>query len=107
MFQRHRSTREQIVRFLERKALRKFNRRIFPSLANRWKTNARRMSRRNHSDPFVRQPARETDTRLREYSTRAKRKIFAALKKVGVLAAKSQHSMSQKQFDSAVRPAPH
>jgi hypothetical protein len=65
------------------------------------------MARRDHNDPFVRQPSRETDTRLHKRSTRPEREIFAALKKVGMLAAKLQHSLGQKYFDPAVRPRTH
>jgi hypothetical protein len=101
------AAREQIVRLLEREHFRKFDCCIFPSLTDGQETNAQRESGRDHSNPFVRQPSRETDARLRKHSTSGKRKIFAALKKVGVLAAKSQHSLGQKHFDPAVRPRTH
>jgi len=52
----------------------------------------------------VPQLPRETDATFRKCSARAKWQIFAALKKIGVLATKSQHALGQKHFDPGVRP---
>src|ERR1043166_3198494 len=98
MFQRHRPTREQILRALERERLWQFNHGVFPQFANWRKANARRKPRRDHNNPIVAELSRETGARLCKHSTSGKRQIVAALEEVGMLLAKSQHSLGQKQF---------
>src|SRR5215468_6556840 len=102
MFQRHSPTREQTVCVLERERLWQFNHGVFPQFANWRKANARRKTRRDHNNPFVSEAPHEADATFREYSARTKRQIFAAPEEVGMLPAKAQHLLGQKQFHSAI-----
>src|ERR1051326_2761783 len=98
---------EEIVRIFERKYFGQFDYRVLPQLANRWKADARRKSRRDHGNPFIRQLSNKTDAALCKCSARVERQIIAALKKVSVLATESQPSFGQEQFDSSSGPGSH
>src|SRR3954463_13825884 len=99
--------REKIVRLFERKRFWEFNRRILPSLPDRWKTYARTEPRRDHHDPICVESPNEAHATFCEGSAHVKREIFATLEKIRVTAAKLQDLLCQKQFDPAIRPRFH
>src|SRR6266566_1714875 len=49
----------------------------------------------------------KTDTALRESSARHEGEIVATLEKIDMFAAKLQHALCQKHFNTAIRPIPH
>ena len=85
---------KEVMRVRQRKRFGKFYCCIFPSLTNRWKTNARREPRCNHNDPFVRQRTRKADAAFHKCSARCQGQIFSTLEKLEVLAPKLQQALS-------------
>jgi len=87
---RNRTTGEKVVGALKRKHLGKFDCRVFPTLSNWRKTNARRKSRRDHNNPLICQLSGEADAAVHKCAARRQRQIFSLLKKLNVLAPKLQ-----------------
>jgi len=84
------ATSKNIVCTLERKSFGKFERGIFPTLANWRKTDPRSEPWRDYNDPLIAEPSRKTDTALRKCSTRSERQIFTTLEKIDMFASKLQ-----------------
>ena len=94
------------MRRRKRKRFGKFDCRILPEIADRQEAT-RDESRGATTKSTVSHNPDETDATFGKRSTGMKRQVFAALKQFGVLAAKSQDALRQKQFDSAIGPALH
>src|SRR5260370_8308564 len=95
---------EKFVSVLERNRLGKIHNRIFPSLSNRRKTDARRKPPRDHDNPFVMPLPAETNSAIGKVSARPNRQIISALAKIGMYASNFHHTLTHTHFPPSTPP---